>query len=153
PQLKLSPLAGGLPTPSADRIAVMLLMEPGAIKPEEARPTFGAASALTLPGKPLEDPFLDIARRALDRLTRPNAELFYYLQAGLLLPVLLGPSPQAIYFYYLESLALDAVTNWLGSQWAQNAPGLEGVAKQGIGASDPRRVQGLVEQRPTEPSP
>jgi hypothetical protein len=45
------------------------------------------------------------------------------------------------------------VTSWLGSQWATDAPGLEGIAKQGTGASDPRRVQGLVEQRPTEPSP
>ena len=94
-----------------------------------------------------------MARRALERLGRQNAELTYYLQAGLLLPVLLGPNPQAIYFYYLESLAQEAVTSWLGSQWAPDAPGLEGVAKQGIGASDPRRVQGLVEHRPTEPSP
>ena len=153
PQLKLSPLAGGLPTPSADRVAVMLLMEPGTSQPEVMRPPVSAAPSFSFPGKPLEDPLLAMARRALERLGRPNAELTYYLQAGLLLPVLLGPNPQAIYFYYLESLAQEAVTSWLGSQWAPDAPGLEGVAKQGIGASDPRRVQGLVEQRPTEPSP
>src|SRR4029077_11865716 len=45
PQLKLSPLAGGLPTPSADRVAVMLLMEPGTSQPEAVRATPSAASS------------------------------------------------------------------------------------------------------------
>jgi hypothetical protein len=153
PQLKLSPLAGGLPTPPADRLAVMLLMEPGPAAPVQSGLTAPAVPAVSVLGTSLEDPALGLARRALERLRRPNAELFYYLQAGLLLPVFIGPHPQAIYFYYLDALAGEAVTHWLGSQWAAETPGLEGIAKQGIGGSDPRRVQGLVEHRPEEPSP
>jgi hypothetical protein len=152
-QTKLSPLLGGLPTPSADEIAVMLLMDP--IMPALAQPgpLFPQRSGPSLFPGGIEDPGIGIARRALARLDRPNAELFYYLQSGVLLPVFVGPSPQAVYFYYLESLGSEAMAHWLASQWATEAPGLEHIAKQRVADADPRRVQGLVERRPGEASP
>lgn len=139
----LPPLLGGLPTPAADEVATRLLRLPPRLEFSEPAP-FGRPSAVTL-GLPRWDPMIHVAQSALDRLTEENAELHYYFDAALVLPVYEGPSQQAFRLYMLNALREQAMDNWLGSQWSAAAPGLAALQAGAWSAGDARRVTGLVE--------
>lgn len=110
------PLLAGLPTTAADRAAVAQLLEPG---------TAGTA----------------IAQRELDRLSAPEAELRYYLDSALVLPVLRGDHFEMVVRAQLLNAAID---RWLASQWAGQAPGLAALQARPPNADITRRVQALI---------
>ncbi len=147
----LPPLSGGLPTPTADQVALDLLQLPTRL--ELAEPALlQRPRALSL-GMPRWDPMVQLAQSALDRLNAPNAELRYYFHAGLVLPVYRGPSQQDFRLYMLHSLREQAMDNWLDSQWSTAAPGLAALKARAWNFGDARRVTGLVETHDEDAPP
>ena len=146
----LPPLFGGLPTPSADRVMTNLLQMPS---PLQMPPPLQLAEPVPLAGRSLfpagnfrlEDPRIDLARRALARLNSPNAELHYYFDAELVLPVYIGPRQQAFRLYMLHPLRRRAMANWLACQWSSAAPGLRALQSGSWNAANARRVTALTQ--------
>jgi len=151
PMISLDPLAPGLPTTAADRTAVSLLRIP--FFPPLGEPQlFRPAPRFTLPGNfRLPDPGIAIAQNALDRLNAANAELHYYLDSALVLPVFTGGDQQQFDMFVNAQLQNQAIDDWLSSQWSSAAPGLAALQALPSDAQGTRRVQGLVEAHQTTP--
>ncbi len=153
----INPLISGLPTTSEDRSTVDLLLfrllprldlhEPSLFTSRFGHPRFpGGGLRFAEPGEA-------IAQSARDRLNRPNAELHYYLNSALVLPVFRGPNQQNFQMFVKTELQNEAIDNWLGSQWSTAAPGLAGLQAGPSGAADTRRVQALVETHDADAQP
>jgi Domain of unknown function (DUF4157) len=141
PMISLDPLAPGLPTTAADRTAVSLLRIPF-FPPLNPPQLFQPAPRFTLPGNiSLPDPGIAIAQGALNRLNAPNAELHYYLDSALVLPVFTGGDQQQFDMFVKTQLRDQAIDGWLS-----RTRGVTGVAvrrsrrasssRAGRGASD-----------------
>lgn len=96
---------------------------------------------------------LDQAARLRAELTRiqnftPEQKLAYYLDMALVLPVQNGGNPQDIRLYMKHSLRNRAIDNWLGSIWAERAPGLRALQRGAWSARAARRVEAVVDQDP-----
>ncbi|MGH7467339.1 MAG: DUF4157 domain-containing protein [Longimicrobiales bacterium] len=93
--------------------------------------------------RPAEHPVEQTVRAELAELAKPSAELRYYLNAGLVLPVQNERDRDAYRLHYLYDLRDVALDNWLGSQWDGAAPGLASVKSGGWPAENTRRVATL----------
>jgi hypothetical protein len=130
--LLLPPLAGGLTTPSLPSLQLPSLQLEQPSPPRLAVPTLQVS-----------DPWIMLAESALQRLNQPNAELYYYFDAELVLPVAVGGSNQNIRFHMLNGSQTRAMNNWLSSQWRTRPSGLGALASRPIG--EQTRVQALTE--------
>ena len=148
PVISVSPLVPGWPTTAADRTAVALLRIMVPDLQLQAPSLFQPQPRFSLPGDfRLTDPGIAVARSALDRLTAANAELHYYLDSGLVLPVFVGANRQVFEMWVMTSLRDQAIDDWLASQWSSAAPGLATLQALPSDDQGTRRVQGLVEAR------
>jgi hypothetical protein len=151
PFLASDPFITGLPNTAADRAAVSLLMFP--VFPRLSEPQlFPSRFGPTLGTFTLRDPGIGIAQGALDRLNAPNAELNYYLDSALVLPVFQGGNQQHFRMYVKADLQGQAISHWLGSQWTTAAPGLAAL-QAAPNAANARRIQALVETHDEDAAP
>jgi hypothetical protein len=125
---------------------------------ELAEPRLGGRPTATieLPSGPLPELTSTLrswAETELDQLTRPEAELRYYLEADLLLPVRHGGQVNDPRLYVLHSHMAGAYANWLRSQWDTNTPGLPTLQAGTLTDVDPRRVAMVSERDPLEDPP
>lgn len=152
--MPINPFVSGLPSTAEDRTDVSLLTmgmpprleltPPSLLTPRERFPRLGGSFHLP-------DPGTMIAQSALDRLNRPNAELHYYLNSALVLPVFQGGDAQNFRMFVRAQLQDEAIDHWLGSQWSSAAPGLAALQSGSSSAAGTRRVQALVENRTSQP--
>lgn len=150
PPMAMNPLVTDRPTTAEDRTAVSLLTLGMPPRLELTPPSLLAPRdrfAGLLGDFHLPDPGTRIAQSALDRLNRPNAELHYYLNSALVLPVFRGGDPQNFHMFVSTPLQDEAIDHWLGSQWSSAAPGLAALRSGPANAAPTRRVQALVENR------
>lgn len=143
-----SPLLPGRPTPTADEVLIDLLRMPAPLTLPSPSLFGGGGPAFSFGDPP--DFLLAMARDRLDELNEEDAELHFYLQAALVLPVHEGGGAQDVHLYLLNDLREQAIDHWLDSQWRTAAPGLDALKSGRWNGNDQRRVQALVEQRPGE---
>lgn len=150
-------LAGGLQSPQDLGLSPPLL--PGLELPDlqlggglgQSRgPTLGGGQTLTNPLIQTAQDEIASVQRELQRIGNFTAEekLNYYLGMALVLPVRLGGDPEDVEYLMLHRLRRRAMTNWLGSVWAENAPGLRSLQRRGADAENARRVEAVVDQDP-----
>lgn len=143
-----SPLLPGRPTPTTDEVLIELLRSPGPLQ-LTSQSLFGGGRFGPSLGDP-PDLLLERARERLDELNEADAELHFYFQAALVLPVHEGGGAQDVHLYLLDELRDLAIDHWLDSQWRTAAPGLEALKNGRWNGRDQRRLQALVEHRPGE---
>jgi Domain of unknown function (DUF4157) len=121
-------LAGpsGTPMPAEDKTAVSLLSAPDKLP---SPPTAPPKPPARQPGgsgspQPLTDPLVDVAQRAVARLTAPGADARFYFDSALVLPV---QNKTDLRLFALKSLQAEAMRNWVLNQWKTPAPGLQAV--------------------------
>ena len=83
------------------------------------------------------------AQQRLAELNAPDAELKFYFDSALVLPVRVGGNPTDVRLYMKDSLRNRAIDNWLASQWSSAAPGLRALQQGSWSSPAARQVQAL----------
>jgi hypothetical protein len=142
PALDLPPILGGdaLPGPTwVPSMPELQLTPPSLLQPP--------SPSLGLSPPTLSNPIVDMAQRQLARLDEPNAELKFYFDAALVLPVQNSADVEDIRLFFKHDLRERAIDNWLDSQWSAAAPGLRALKRGRWNAEGPRRVAALTRLR------
>jgi hypothetical protein len=147
--LQLPPLLGGLtaPTlaapilgaPTLPNLPPLQLPSPSMAPPSAAGPSLGAPQ--------LRNPLVSFAQQRLDALNAPGAELRFYLDSALVLPVQAARNVEDIRLYMKHDLRNRAIDNWLASQWAPAAPGLRALQRGSWSSPRARKVAALTKKR------
>ena len=69
---------------------------------------------------------------------------------ALVLPLRVGGIADDVQYLMLHRLRERAMDNWLGSIWAERAPGLRQLRRANYNAEDPRRLEAVVDQDPQQ---
>jgi hypothetical protein len=141
PGLSLPPLQGGLRMPEFGAPSLPELSTIQLSMPEWSQPPIGRSP--TLGAGTLTNPIVSFARRELERLDQPDAEIQFYFNAALILPVQSSANVDDIRLFMKHSLRNQAIDNWLDSQWATAAPGLGALKRGAWSAAPARRVAAL----------
>ncbi len=158
-QLQPPALPGGLQLPQD--LGIVPPMLPGIDLPQlELSGGLGAGSGPSLaPTGSLTNPLIasaqqgiDSNRRELERIGNFNTEekLRYYLQMALVLPLRVGGNAEDVQYLMLHRLRERAMDNWLGSIWAERAPGLRRLQRANYNVEDARRLEAVVDQDPQQ---
>lgn len=158
-QLRPPGLAGGLQLPQDLGLAPPML--PGIDLPDlqlsgglgqGAGPSLAPTGSLTNPLIASAQQGIDSNRRELERIGNFTTEekLRYYLEMALVLPLRVGGIADDVQYLMLHRLRERAMDNWLGSIWAERAPGLRQLRRANYNAEDPRRLEAVVDQDPQQ---
>lgn len=158
-QLQPPGLSGGLQLPQD--LGIVPPMLPGIDLPQlelsgglgtGSGPSLAPTGSLTNPLIASAQQGIDSNRRELERIGNFTTEekLRYYLQMALVLPLRVGGNAEDVQYLMLHRLRERAMDNWLGSIWAERAPGLRRLQRANYNAEDARRLEAVVDQDPQQ---
>jgi hypothetical protein len=122
------PFIEGLPTTAEDRVMADVVLLAPPMPTLRAQTQDREVRELTVPFSEaelsLQDPFISLMEERRNYFDGETAELQYYLDIGLLLPVL---RRRSLEYLVRNGLRREAISRWLEGHWNRTTPGLSAL--------------------------